>query len=139
MHATAVSVRERNRVIKAPKAASAAECQTLEQLPNVGPALAADLRLIGIHEPQQLRGRDAFVLYQQLCAATGQRHARLDAALSNDEGATRGVALPHHAAPRHERHGLRHRQQLRGVGLVQAAANTGGTECLQPGVGMVIN
>ena len=31
-------------VIKAPKAASAAECKTLEQLPNIGPAIAADLR-----------------------------------------------------------------------------------------------
>lgn len=60
-------------VIKAPKAASADECRTLEQLPNVGPALAADLRLIGIHEPRDLRGKDPFVLYQKLCAATGQR------------------------------------------------------------------
>jgi hypothetical protein len=60
-------------VIKAPKAASAADCKTLEQLPNIGPALAADLRLIGIHEPRDLRGKDAFVLYQKLCAATGQR------------------------------------------------------------------
>ena len=54
-------------------AASAAECKTLEQLPNVGPSLAADLRLIGINEPRELRGKDAFVLYQRLCAATGQR------------------------------------------------------------------
>ena len=60
--------------IKSPKAASAAECQVLEQLPNVGPSLAADLRLIGIAHPKELRGKDAFVLYQKLCAATGQRH-----------------------------------------------------------------
>jgi pathogenicity locus Cdd1 protein len=60
-------------VIKAPKAASAAECHTLEQLPNIGPSLAADLRRIGIHAPKELRGKDAFVLYQKLCAATGQR------------------------------------------------------------------
>ncbi len=59
--------------IKSPKAASAAECETLEQLPNIGPALAADLRLIGIHRPAELRGKDPFVLYQKLCAATGQR------------------------------------------------------------------
>ncbi len=59
--------------IKSPKAASAAECSTLEQLPNIGPALAADLRLIGIHTPAELRGKDPFVLYQKLCAATGQR------------------------------------------------------------------
>ena len=61
-------------VIKAPKAASEAECTSLEQLPNIGPALAEDLRLIGIDHPHQLRGKDAFVLYQKLCAVTGQRH-----------------------------------------------------------------
>ena len=60
-------------VIKSPKAATPAECLTLEQLPNIGPALAAELRLIGIHAPADLRGKDAFVLYQKLCAATGQR------------------------------------------------------------------
>jgi hypothetical protein len=60
-------------VIKAPKAASAATCETLEQLPNIGPSLAADLRQIGIAHPKDLRGKDAFVLYQRLCAATGQR------------------------------------------------------------------
>jgi hypothetical protein len=59
--------------IKSPKAASAAECQTLEQLPNIGPALAADLRQIGIRTPAELRGKDPFVLYQTLCATTGQR------------------------------------------------------------------
>ena len=61
-------------VIKSPKAASADECRTLEQLPNIGPALATSLRLIGIREPRELRGKDAFVLYQRLCAATNQRH-----------------------------------------------------------------
>ncbi len=59
--------------IKSPKAHSADECRVLEQLPNIGPALAQHLRLIGIHEPAQLRGQDAYVLYQKLCAATGQR------------------------------------------------------------------
>ena len=60
-------------LVKSPKADSAAACQTLEQLPNIGPSLAADLRLIGIHEPRDLIGRDAFVLYQALCAKTGKR------------------------------------------------------------------
>lgn len=63
----------RPSTIKAPKAASPAECETLEQLPNIGPSLAADLRLIGVEHPRELRGKDAFVLYQKLCAATGQR------------------------------------------------------------------
>ncbi|HWI11855.1 MAG TPA: helix-hairpin-helix domain-containing protein [Burkholderiaceae bacterium] len=60
-------------VIKAPKAACAADCAALEQLPNIGPSLAADLRLIGIEHPADLRGKDAYQLYQRLCAATGQR------------------------------------------------------------------
>mgnify|MGYP000929561606 CR=1 FL=1 len=49
------------------------DCQTLEQIPNIGPAIAGDLRLLGISKPAELRGRDAFVLYQQLCAITGVR------------------------------------------------------------------
>ena len=61
------------RPMKAPKAATAAECRVLEELPNIGPSLAADLRLIGIAAPADLRGKDAFVLYQKLCAATGER------------------------------------------------------------------
>ncbi|WP_348752710.1 helix-hairpin-helix domain-containing protein [uncultured Aquincola sp.] len=60
-------------LVKSPKAESAAACQTLEQLPNIGPSLAADLRLIGIQQPRDLIGRDAFVLYQALCAKTGKR------------------------------------------------------------------
>ncbi|MFZ5551355.1 MAG: helix-hairpin-helix domain-containing protein [Pseudomonadota bacterium] len=61
------------RLIKAPKAASSAECLALEQLPNVGPAMARDLRLLGIHHPAELHGRDAYSLYRQLERATGQR------------------------------------------------------------------
>ena len=56
------------------KAIGFADCCTLEQLPNIGPALSADLRLIGIQEPAQLGGKDAFVLYQRLCAVTNKRH-----------------------------------------------------------------
>jgi hypothetical protein len=59
--------------VKHPKARSAGECETLEQLPNVGPALASDLRLLGIRHPRELVHRDAFVLYQALCAKTGHR------------------------------------------------------------------
>ena len=60
-------------MLKSPKAAHAADCLSLEQLPNIGPALAADLRLLGIRHPGELRARDPFVLYQSLCAATGKR------------------------------------------------------------------
>ena len=63
-----------SKTTNARKAIGFADCRTLEQLPNIGPALAADLRLIGIQEPAQLRGKDSFVLYQRLCAVTHQRH-----------------------------------------------------------------
>ena len=60
-------------VIKSPKARTAAECLRLEQLPNIGPALAADLRLLGISQPADLIGQDAFMLYRKLCEVTGAR------------------------------------------------------------------
>ncbi|WP_310741075.1 helix-hairpin-helix domain-containing protein [Ideonella aquatica] len=59
--------------IKSPKAASAAECDTLERLPNVGPAMAADLRALGIQHPSQLAGRDAYALYRALERHSGKR------------------------------------------------------------------
>jgi Pathogenicity locus len=56
------------------KARTAAECERLEQLPNIGPAIATDLRLIGIEHPQALATADAMQLYQKLCQITGKRH-----------------------------------------------------------------
>jgi hypothetical protein len=55
------------------KARTAAECEKLEQLPNIGPSIAADLRLLGIQHPRELAGRDAFQLYKALCTRTGKR------------------------------------------------------------------
>ena len=59
--------------LKSPKAVSASACQQLEQLPNIGPAMAADLRALGIAHPHELASRDAFVLYQALCHHSGKR------------------------------------------------------------------
>jgi hypothetical protein len=59
--------------IKSPKAAQAADCQRLAQLPNVGPAMVRDLLLLGIHHPAELQGRDAYQLYRELERRTGQR------------------------------------------------------------------
>lgn len=47
---------------------------TLTDLPNIGPAMAKDLERLGISAPDQLKGRDPYVLYDALCALTGQRH-----------------------------------------------------------------
>ena len=53
---------------------SRTELTELEQLPNVGPAIAADLRLIGVTLPQDLRGRDPYAMYDDLCRTTGSHH-----------------------------------------------------------------
>ena len=58
---------------KAGKAASAAVCTVLEQIPNIGVSLAADLRSIGIAGPRDLIGRDPYALYAALCERSGQR------------------------------------------------------------------
>ncbi|CAN7391593.1 helix-hairpin-helix domain-containing protein [Rhizobacter sp. LjRoot28] len=59
--------------IKAPKAHSPDHCERLEQLPNIGPALADALRRLGIQHPRELRGKDAYALYRELCQVTGHR------------------------------------------------------------------
>jgi hypothetical protein len=46
----------------------------LEDIPNVGPTVADDLRRLGIKSPGELPGRDPYVLYEELCCLTGQRH-----------------------------------------------------------------
>jgi hypothetical protein len=46
----------------------------LTDLPNIGPASAADLRLLGIHEPGQLAGLSPYEMYDALCEKTGVRH-----------------------------------------------------------------
>ena len=56
------------------KARAAAECEQLEQLPNIGPSIAADLRLIGVLHPRELANADALQLYHRLCTLTGKRH-----------------------------------------------------------------
>jgi len=83
-------------VIKAPKARTPAECLRLEQLPNIGPALAADLRRIGIERPADLRGEDALALYRRLCQVTGQRQdpCVLDTFMAATDFMRGGAAAP---------------------------------------------
>ena len=50
------------------------EIARLEDIPNVGPAIAADLRRLGIRSPAELLGRDPYSMYDDLCRITGQRH-----------------------------------------------------------------
>ena len=51
-----------------------ARLHSLTDLPNIGKASAADLRLLGIQQPSDLAGRCPFAMYAQLCTMTGVRH-----------------------------------------------------------------
>jgi len=68
----------------------------LTDLPNVGPSVARDLQLLGIHTPSQLAGRDPVQLYQELCARTRTRQdpCVLDVFISVVRFADGGPARP---------------------------------------------
>ena len=76
----------------------------LTDLPNVGPATAGDLRLLGIDTPPQLVGRDAWALYAELCLITQQQHdpCVIDVFLSITDFMHGGEARPwwHYTAQR---------------------------------------
>jgi len=46
----------------------------LEELPNIGKAMAQDLGLIGISHPKELIGKDPYGLYNELCKKTNKKH-----------------------------------------------------------------
>lgn len=52
--------------------ATVQEATSLRDMPNVGPAFVRDFKLLGIHTPGDLVGRDAFELYDRLSHVTGQ-------------------------------------------------------------------
>lgn len=56
------------------KAKKASEALQLEQIPNVGKAVAEDLRNLGITKPEQLKDKDGLELYKLLNRVTGVRH-----------------------------------------------------------------
>lgn len=46
---------------------------SFEELPNVGPSIASDLRQLGFVSPIELAGQDPYALYDRLCALTRTR------------------------------------------------------------------
>ena len=46
----------------------------LESIPNVGPAIAAKLRLLGYKAPTDLKGADPYAMYKKLLKKTGKHH-----------------------------------------------------------------
>ena len=55
------------------KAVKTRDVARMQDIPNVGPSIAADLRQLGITSPDKLRGRDPYRMYDELCRITGQR------------------------------------------------------------------
>src|SRR5437016_930252 len=64
----------RQRTTPMKKAVADHDVACLEAIPNVGPAVAADLRQLGIAEPADLLDRDPYEMYDDTCRLTGQRH-----------------------------------------------------------------
>lgn len=56
------------------KAKLAADARRLQDIPNVGPSIADDLRALGIHEPRQLAGKDPYALYDRMTEISGVAH-----------------------------------------------------------------
>ena len=48
--------------------------KSLQTLPNIGPACAKDLFILGYQSPEELKGEDPVLMYYKLCTITGQRH-----------------------------------------------------------------
>ena len=46
----------------------------IQELMNVGPSVAGDLLRLGIRAPAQLKGRDPFRMYDDICHKDGVRH-----------------------------------------------------------------
>ncbi len=45
----------------------------LQDIPNVGPAIEKDFVALGLHEPNELVGKNPYQLYLDLCAITSKR------------------------------------------------------------------
>ena len=58
------------------KAKNAKGVLRFEDIPNIGPAMAADFAMLGIKKPVDLKGQDPLTLYQKLCKKTGTRQDR---------------------------------------------------------------
>lgn len=63
----------RDPILNVNKARTRKEAKTLTDIPNVGPAMVADFKLLGVRAPADLAGKDPQKLYDALCRKTGVR------------------------------------------------------------------
>ena len=55
------------------KAKRASEADWFEEIPNVGTQVAKDLKFIGLKTPRDLKGKNPYKLYGDLCRKSGTR------------------------------------------------------------------
>jgi hypothetical protein len=71
---TKQAARRKTSPTKTKKARTIRDVARLEDIPNIGTAIAADLRQLGINHPVDLLDRDPYEMYDDLCRLTGQHH-----------------------------------------------------------------
>jgi hypothetical protein len=49
------------------------DVKRLIDIPNIGKAIEKDLKLLGIHQPNELVGKDPYRMHSDLCKITGKR------------------------------------------------------------------
>lgn len=78
------------------KVACIADARRFTDLPNIGPAMAADFVLLGFAHPRELAGQDPLALYRRLEGLTGgyQDPCVLDTFMAAVAFAEGGPALP---------------------------------------------
>ena len=78
------------------KATNIEQALRLEDIPNIGKQIAADLRTLGFEQPSDLRSQDPYLMYDRLCAMTGIRHdpCLLDTFIAATRFADGGPAVP---------------------------------------------
>jgi hypothetical protein len=86
----------------------------LEDIPNVGKAVAADLRLLGFLRPAELSGQDPYELYDRINASTGQRQdpCLLDTFIAAIRYVEGGPSLPWWAFTAERKRTLSQRAQM---------------------------
>jgi len=78
------------------KAICAAEARKLTDIPNIGPAAAADLVALGLPTPAHVKAMDPFQAYDRLRDAQGQLHdpCVLDTFMAAHDFMNGGAAQP---------------------------------------------
>lgn len=56
------------------KAKNAKSVKRFEDIPNIGPAMVRDFKLLGLKNPSELKAKDPLALYKKICQITHSHH-----------------------------------------------------------------